>query len=43
MSGSENEVTRAGATSLRPGDRLEIRVDEEVDKSHVIFYFLRDE
>lgn len=42
MSGSENEVTRAGARSLRPHDRLDIRSSEEVDKSHVIFYFLRD-
>lgn len=38
MNGSANGETKTKAKSLRPGDRLEMRVGEEVDESSVMFY-----
>lgn len=42
MSESENEETRTAADSSRPGARSEIKVDEGVEHSSVMYYLLRD-
>lgn len=42
MSVSDNKVMRTGAKASRPGNRLEMRVGEEVDTSNVMFHFLRE-